>query len=175
LYHRLAEELDLAAATVMARERKERETKDHKAFGFGNLGWLQGVMGIPDISQRIVASLATGLLVLALLIGGVFFLLGRFSVQEGMPGDMPYRSLAISCEQPLARVSFRPDASWSDIAMLLREAKLEIAFGPSEIGEIWLALPSGEPYEAKLDILKASNIVEDLLVTPAKESRLDCR
>ena len=69
------------------------------------------------------------------------------------------------------RVTLNPDSSYADLVVLLRRIDATLVDGPSETGEIWIALPHGQTSEEPIGILKLSPLVESADEIPADKER----
>ena len=116
--------------------------------------WLRQTLRIP---AAVVAALAC--LQLGQLAYFAFLTLGTTYTAT--------RSIEKDCNtQPLIRVSIQPNATWEDVALLIRKNEVTISQGPSESGEVWLAVPANRSVEAARRALSQSPLLEQVVVVP---------
>lgn len=61
---------------------------------------------------------------------------------------------------PRIRIMFKPDTPYADVAVLLRRVGATLMDGPSETGEVWVALPADQNMQEAAKTLKLSDVVE---------------
>lgn len=138
----------------------------------GSTGWLERLAGF--LVRPAWAYAATALVVLqgAWIIGmsqqvpterG-----GRETVYRSEPLQV---SAAVACQTTIHAV-FNPDSSFAEIIILLRKIEASVVAGPSETGELWLALPKGRLLEEGIAMLKSSAVVQSAEVS--LPSRREC-
>ena len=113
--------------------------------------WFTGTYSIP--APLILASIAI------VMIQGAYI-----AVQA--PADLEqerYRAIESPCfKETTLRIRFNPDASQADIVLLLRGVEGSIVAGPTETGQIWVAIPHGKSPEEAANQLRASPSVEEV-------------
>lgn len=83
----------------------------------------------------------------------------------------PSRSLAPECRmEPMVRFTLRPDARWEDVVVLVRSQGLVLRQGPTENGQISLAVPAGKTAEAVVHALASDKLVQLAEVLPPAQS-----
>lgn len=78
-----------------------------------------------------------------------------------------YRAIESPCfKETTLRIRFNPDATQADIVLLLRGVEGSIVAGPTETGQIWVAIPHGKSTEEVASLLRASAMVEEIVQIP---------
>jgi hypothetical protein len=138
----------------------------------GAAGWLERLAGI--LVRPAWAYAATALVVLqgAWIIG-----MSQQMPTEDGGREAVYRSeplqgaAAVACQTTIHAV-FNPDSSFAEIIILLRKIEASVVAGPSETGELWLALPKGRLLEEGVAMLKSSAVVQSAEIS--LPSRREC-
>jgi hypothetical protein len=127
-------------------------------FGLGRLsrGWAWG--------SRLAIPLPAVMALCLVLLGQAIYI-ARSPMQEA--GGNAYRGATLPCsDQPLLRVQFKADSRMENITLLLRKAGASLKAGPSESGEVWVSIAPESATAEAITVLKASAIVEDVMVLP---------
>ncbi len=104
--------------------------------------------------------------VLLVLICSQALLMGRDALDE----QTQYRSQPLSsCQKmPALRVIIKPDTKYSDLVVLLRKTDTTVVAGPSESGELWLAVNGNRETRlpTTLDQLRNNPLVNEVITLP---------
>ena len=116
---------------------------------------------------------AAAMAVISMLVVGQLVVIVNRPV-EGQTGA--WRGEQSDCAAaPLVRVIFAPDAKQGEIVQLLRQANVVMRDGPSDTGEVWLAVAKGHAESDAVAVLRASALVNDVLPSAAMPAKADCR
>ncbi len=87
-----------------------------------------------------------------------------------------YRGTAAPCvQEPRLRTVFNPDARHAEVLLLLRKVEATVKAGPTENGELWIAVPPSRSIEEAQSILRTSPLVDDVVISPATSGPAGCR
>lgn len=92
------------------------------------------------------------------------------------PDTGVFRGGNASCiQEPRLRIVFNPDARHAEVLLLLRKAEATFIAGPSESGEVWIAVPPSRSIEVAQALLRASPLVDEVVLAPALIGAPGCR
>ena len=95
--------------------------------------------------------------------------------EDGAGRQAVYRSApvagGVACQTTI-HVVLNPESSFGEIIILLRKVEASVVAGPSETGELWLALPKGRLLEEGVAMLKSGAVVQSAEVS--LPSRREC-
>lgn len=152
---RVREVVQATHSPVPEQQRMDKLMRDfHEAYPRRSfLGQLADWFGQP---HRVPAP-AIAFAVVVLAVQGVA-LLGLLP----KPGEEEaYRGVTVKCEDcETIQMTFNPDAKYSDVMDLLRQAGAQLIAGPSAQREIWVKIPRGCPLEHALLLLNGSTLIE---------------
>ena len=137
--------------------------------------WL-GLQWIADdhVAGARIAIPVPALAVLGALVVGQAVFFGSKALVE--PQTNAYRSIAIPCVGAnQIRVVFKPDSKNVDTVLLLRTLDAHLIAGPSETGEIWIALPSNVAQAQALTTLQSSPLIESAVASQHSQDSADCK
>lgn len=104
--------------------------------------------------------------VLLVLICSQALLMGRNALDE----QTQYRSQPLSsCQKlPALRVIIKPESKYSDLVVLLRKTDTTVVAGPSDSGELWLAINGNREARlpSTLDQLRSNPLVSEAIPLP---------
>lgn len=134
----------------------------------------QGQRQRPGWLRRVSQAWATPWRIPAVWVGAASAaLLGQLAIIATLmvgSATAPMRGGLHTCQpEPLLRLTFRPNAAWHEVALLLRAQGWVLRDGPSENGHIWVALPTGQTLEAARQAANIHPFMESVEVSPAVE------
>jgi hypothetical protein len=134
---------------------------------------LQWIAGDYGAGARIAIPVPALAVLGALVVGQAVFFGSKALVE---PQTNAYRSVAIPClGENQIRVVFKPDSKNVDTVILLRTLEAHLIAGPSETGEIWIALPSTAAQTQALTTLQSSPLIESAVVSMPSQNSTDCK
>lgn len=117
--------------------------------------WFSGAYSIP--APLVLASIAAVLIQTAYI---------AVQVPTNLEQER-YRAIESPCfKETTLRIRFNPDATQADIVLLLRGVEGSIVAGPTETGQVWIALPHGKSTKEVARQLRASAMVEEIEQIP---------
>lgn len=91
--------------------------------------------------------------------------------QLSSPEDQ-YRGLSNQVQiVPNLKITVNPQANFTELAVLLRQAGCRVVAGPSETGELWIVLDEPEKTEQIKRTLLDSGLLDDAVTTQANKGR----
>jgi hypothetical protein len=111
--------------------------------------------------------------VVVFVIGQAVYTLGGVSDE---PESSAYRGTVTPCvQEPRLRMVFNPDARHAEVLLLLRKVEATVRAGPTENGELWIAVPPSRSIDEAQSILRTSPLVDDVVSSPATSGPAGCR
>jgi hypothetical protein len=125
------------------------------------------------LEHRIAMPVPALAALVVVVIGQAVYTLGGLS---GEPESSSYRGAAAPCvQEPRLRTVFNPDARHAEVLLLLRKVEATVRAGPTENGELWIAVPPSRSIEEAQSILRTSPLVDDVVFSPAAVGAAGCR
>lgn len=146
------------AAQAVAAPKSQRAAPRSTSLTERVRGWFEGM--------RLSPAFAMAALVIVVQAGFIFKLAGNDSDYEqvrSLPG-------AAAPSGQLFRVAFKPEASETDMRMLLVSVQGNIESGPGQLGDYYVRVPTDAALDAGVK-LKAAPIVDSILTVDAAPPR----
>lgn len=170
LQRALAAEMKFAQLVQAAVESEQPSTSTEVALGnalaawrgrYAKEAWWHAFTNLPSVVLTAISALAAMSLAqwayIAIVLAGAAY--------------APSRSLNADCRlEPMVRFTLRPDARWEDLVVLVRSQGLLLRQGPTESGQVLLAVPSGKTAEAVVSAVSADKSVQLAEVMPPMQS-----